>query len=174
MRSFAEEKKAGTLDLLLTRPLSDLQVILGKYLASVALILLSLLPVLVYYISVIALGETSGNLDHGAFWGSFLGLLLLASAYGAVGIFASVVTDNIIVAFLISVFICFLIYTGFDYIGSLFPFGGLGNTIQSFGIDQHYRSISRGVIDSRDIIYFFSLIAVVILSTNLKLASRRW
>lgn len=174
MRSFAEEKKAGTLDLLLTRPLSNLQVILGKYFASVTLIILALVPVLFYYISVIRLGNPVGNIDHGAFWGSFIGLIFLAASYASIGILASVLTDNSIVSFLIAVFISFIVFSGFNYIGNLFPFGGIGNFLQNMGIEAHYMSISRGVIDSRDLIYFLSVSSIFIALTNLKLSSRRW
>lgn len=174
MRSFAEEKKAGTLDLLLTRPLSNLHIILGKYFASVTLILLALIPVLIYYISVIKLGNPAGNIDHGAFWGSFIGLLFLAASYASIGILSSVLTDNIIVSFLIAVFISFIAFSGFNYIGNLFPFGGTGNLLQNLGIEAHYMSISRGVIDSRDLIYFVSVSSIFIALTNLKLSSRRW
>jgi ABC-2 type transport system permease protein len=174
MRSFSDEKKSGTLELLLTRPLSNLHIILGKYMAAVALIILALLPVLIYYVSVINLGNPVGNIDHGAFWGSFIGLVLLAASYAAIGIFASVVTDNSIVSFLISVTLAFLIYTGFEYAGQLFPLGGFGNFLVSLGIDSHYQSVSRGIIDTRDMIYFLSVISAFILFTHLKLASRRW
>lgn len=174
MRSFAEEKKAGTLDLLLTRPLSNLQIILGKYLACVALIVISLLPVFIYYISVNMLGDPKGNIDHGAYWGSYIGLILLAASYTAIGILSSSLSDNIIVSFLTGVFVCFFVYSGFDYMGSLFPLGGLGNTLQSLGIEAHYRSLSRGVIDSRDLLYFISLITIFTLLTKIKLAVRHW
>lgn len=174
MRSFSEEKKAGTLDLLFTRPLSNLHIILGKYFSALILVLLSLIPTLIYYISIILLGDTTGNIDHGATWGSYIGLLLLAGSYTAIGIFSSTITDNVIVAFLLSVFLCFLTYSGFNYLANLFPVGGLGNKFQSFGIDAHYQSMSRGVIDSRDLVYFLSVITLFITITNLKLKSRRW
>ena len=174
MRSFSEEKKSGTLDLLITRPLSELQIILGKYVAALFLILMALLPTIIYYISVIVLGSPKGNIDHGAYWGSFIGLLLLASVYASIGIFSSVLSENIIVSFLIAVFTCFVVYSGFDYIANLFPMGRLGSILQSLGIDAHYRSISRGVIDSRDLIYFLSAIALFIFSTRLILKSQRW
>lgn len=174
MRSFAEEKKTGTLELLLTRPLSKFQIIFGKYLASIALAFLALLPTLVYYFSVIKLSAADNSIDHGAFWGSFIGLLFLAACYTSIGILASVLSDNVIVSFLIAVFLSFFIYTGLEYISSLFPLGGIGNFIQNLGIESHYRSISRGVVDSRDIIYFLSVIAVFLSLSNLKLSSRNW
>lgn len=174
MRSFAEEKKAGTLDLLLVRPISNVQVILAKFFSNFILVILALLPTLIYYISVIKLGDPVGNIDKGATWGSYIGLLLLAASYTSIGIFSSAITDNIIVAFLLGVFLCFIAFSGFEYIGNLFPLGGTGNAIISFGIDAHYRSISRGVLDSRDLIYFLSFVAVFVLVTNLKLNAKRW
>lgn len=174
MRAFAEEKKTGTLDLLFTRPLSNLHIIMGKYLSTLFLALLALAPTLIYYISIILLGDTTGNIDHGATWGSYIGLVLLAASYASIGIFSSTITDNIIVAFLLSVFLCFLSFSGFNYLGNLFPTGGIGNILQNMGIDAHYQSMSRGVIDSRDLIYFFSVIVLFITFTNLKLKSRNW
>jgi ABC-2 type transport system permease protein len=174
MRSFAEEKKSGTLDLLLIRPVSYLQIVLSKYLSSLVLALLALLPTFIYYISVIIIGNPTGNIDHGATWGSYIGLIFLAAVYASIGIFSSSVTDNIIVSFLLGVFLCFLVYSGFNYIGNLFPVGGLGNFFISLGIDDHYKSISRGVVDSRDVTYFLSVIAIFTVFTNLKLNSKRW
>lgn len=174
MRAFAEEKKSGTLDLLETRPLSSLDIIIGKYLGALVLVLLALVPTLIYYVSIILLGDTTANIDHGASWGSYIGLVFLAASYCAIGIFSSTITDNIIVAFLLGVFICFLAFSGFDYAANLFPMGGVGNIVQNLGIDAHYQSISRGVVDSRDLIYFISVIAIFISFTNLKLISKRW
>lgn len=174
MRAFAEEKKSGTLDLLFTRPLTNLQIVCGKYLSALLLSFLAIVPTFIYYISIILLGDVTGNIDHGATWGSYIGLLLLAASYTAIGLFSSTITDNIIVAFILSVFLCFIAYSGFDYLANLFPIGGVGNILQNLGIDAHYQSISRGVIDSRDLIYFSSVIAIFISLTNLKLKSRHW
>ncbi|MBN2486313.1 MAG: gliding motility-associated ABC transporter permease subunit GldF [Bacteroidales bacterium] len=174
MRSLAEEKKAGTFDLLLTRPVSNLQILLAKYFSAVVLALLALLPTLVYYLTLVLIGSPAGNIDQGATWGSYTGLVFLAAVYGSVGIFSSTLTDNIIVSFLVSVLLCFMVFTGFNYIGSLFPLGSLGSFFISLGIDEHYKSVSRGVIDSRDIVYFFSVIAVFLVLSNLKLNSKRW
>jgi ABC-2 type transport system permease protein len=174
MRSFAEEKKAGTLDLLLVRPIKNIQVITAKFLSNYVLVIFAILPTLIYYISVSRLGDPTGNLDKGATWGSYIGLLFLASSYTAIGIFSSSLTENIIVAFLLGVFLCFISYSGFEYIGNLIPLGGSGNAIINIGIDAHYRSVSRGVIDSRDVIYFFSFTAIFFIITNLRLNARRW
>lgn len=166
MRAFAEEKKSGTLELLLVRPLSNIQIVLGKYLSAFALSIFALLPTLVFYISVIILGETKGNIDHGATWGSYMGLIFLAGSYAAIGIFSSSLTDNIIVAFILSVFLCFMAYSGFNYLADLFPLGGVGNAIQQLGIEAHFLSMGRGVIDSRDVVYFLSLIALFLAGSN--------
>lgn len=174
MRSFAEEKKTGTLELLLTRPLSDLQIILAKYIAGVLLVVLALLPTLIYVGSIYLLGSPQGNFDSGATWGSYIGLFFLASIYVSIGIFSSSLTDNQIVAFIVAVLICFLIYIGFDFIGTMNVLSGINNLILQLGIEEHYRSISRGVIDSRDIVYFLGVNVVFITFTWLKLDSRKW
>jgi ABC-2 type transport system permease protein len=169
MRSFAEEKRAGTLDLLLTRPLTVLQIIGAKYFASVVLILLSLLPTLVYYFSVVSLGNPVGNIDQGGTWGSYIGLLMLASAYAAIGIFCSSLTDNLVVSFLLAAILCLFICYGFEQTGTLFTMGKVGKVILSLGIIDHYQSMSRGVIDTRDVIYFVALIVIFLLLTKARL-----
>jgi ABC-2 type transport system permease protein len=174
MRSFADEKKAGTIELLLTRPLTDLQIILAKYFAGFVLVLFSLIPTLLYYYSVHRLGSPVGNIDTGGMWGSYIGLLFLGAAFVSIGIFASAITDNQVVSFILALFLCFIIYTGFDYIGSFALFNKIDDIIYSLGINSHYVSMSRGVIDTRDMIYFISLIAVFILSTRTVLESRKW
>lgn len=174
MRLFSEEKRSGTLELLLSRPLADLKIIMAKYLAGVVLVIVSLLPVLVYYISVMLLGNPRGNMDTGGFWGSFTGLFFLAGIYVAVGLFFSSLTDNQIISFILGVAGCFLLFLGFDYIAKLDMPGGLQNFIAGLGISFHYNSLARGVIDTRDILYFISVIAVFILFTKIILESRKW
>ena len=174
MRSFADEKKAGTIELLLTRPLTDLQIIVAKYLAGFILVLFSLLPTLVYYYSVHKLGNPVGNIDTGGMWGSYIGFLFLGGAFVSIGIFASAITDNQVVSFILALFLCFFIYTGFDFISSFSLFGKIDNVILALGINNHYGSMSRGVIDTRDVIYFFSLIGIFIFSTRTVLESRKW
>jgi ABC-2 type transport system permease protein len=174
MKLFAEEQKSGTLEILLTKPLSDLQIILAKYLAGYTLIILSIIPTLIYYYSVYQLGFPKGNLDFGGFWGSFIGLLLLGASFMSIGIFTSSLTDNQIIAFIIAVFLCGFIYLGFNLISTTDNDGAMQLFINSFGIQYHYKSISRGVIDSRDLIYFVSLIIIFIMLTKLKLESRKW
>jgi len=174
MRSFADEKKSGTIELLFTKPLTDLKIILAKYFAGLFLVVFSLLPTLIYYISVYKLGLQPGNIDSGGTWGSYTGLLLLGAAFTAIGLFCSSITDNQIVSFILSIVICGFLYIGFDFISSLEFFGQAGVLIKSLGLSAHYSSISRGVIDTRDIIYFLSVIAFFIMLTRFILHSRKW
>jgi ABC-2 type transport system permease protein len=174
MRSFADEKKGGTIEFLLTRPLTDLQIILAKFFAGFLLVLFSLLPTLIYYYSVHQLGSPVGNIDTGGMWGSYIGLLFLGAAFVSIGIFASAITDNQVVSFILALFLCFFTYIGFDYMGSFDLFGKIDNVILALGINHHYISMSRGVIDTRDMLYFFSLIALFILATRTVLESRKW
>jgi len=174
MRSFADEKKSGTLELLMTQPLTDIQVIFAKYLAGMVLVVFSLIPTLIYFTSIYKLGLPPGNLDIGSIWGSYLGLLFLAMAFVAIGIFASSLTDNQIISFLLAVFLCFFFYMGFELIYTFILSGTAGLMVESLGINAHYTSMSRGVIDTRDLIYFISLTVFFILLTKLSLESRKW
>lgn len=174
MRMFAEEKKSGTIELLLTQPLTDMQIILAKFLAGVVLVVFSLVPTLIYYYSVYRLGLPPGNIDQGAMWGSYIGLLLLGSVFVSIGLFSSSITDNQIISFIIAVAMSGFVYMGFEFIWSLDLFGNFDLLIRSLGISSHYASISRGVVDTRDLIYFLSVIAFFILLTKFSLASRKW
>lgn len=174
MRSFAEEKRAGTLEFLLTKPLTDLKIILAKYFGGLILVLLSLIPCLIYYWSVSVLGNPPGNLDTGGTWGAFIGLFCLAAIYVAIGVLSSALSDNQIVAFIIAVLLSFLLYMGFDYLASLPVLQSFDAFILNLGINEHYKSISRGVVDSRDIIYYLVVIAFFIIITKIKLQSRNW
>ncbi len=175
MRSFAEEFRSGTIEMLVTRPISDMQIILGKYFAALFLVFCALLPTFTYYITVYQLGAPPGNLDSGATIGSYLGLFLLGAAFTAIGIFASSLTANQIVAFLLAVFLCFFCYTAFDYLSKLNIFyARLDSVVENLGINAHYLSISRGVIDTRDILYFVSFVVVFLGLTQTVLESRKW
>ncbi len=174
MRMFSDERNSGTIELLFTKPISEYQIILAKYLAALSLVIFSLLPILIYYISVWYLANPVGNIDVGAFWGSFIGLFFLAAVYVAIGIFSSSLTKNQIVAFIISLALSYFIYIGFDSIAYLSWFKGIENFISSLGISEHYRSISRGVVDSRDVIYFLSVISIFVALTKMKLESRKY
>ncbi len=173
MRSFAEEKRNGTMELLFTKPLTDLQIILAKYFAGLLLVIIALIPTLIYYITVYNLGTGSG-MDTGGTWGSYIGLLLLAAGYVSIGIFASSVTNNQIVSFLLAAMLCFFMYTGFQSLADFDLLGGLDNFIMKLGIQEHYASLSLGLIDSRDVIYFVALVAIFILLTKLVLNARKW
>lgn len=171
MRSFAEEKKSGTLDLLLTRPLSVMQIIGAKYLAAMVLIVLALLPTLIYYMSIVILGSPQGNIDHGGTWGSYLGLFMLACAYASIGIFCSSLTDNLVVSFMLAAILSLFACYGFEQLGNLSDLGKIGNAVTNLGIMEHYRSMSRGVIDTRDIIYFIAVVSIFTLMTRTVLES---
>jgi ABC-2 type transport system permease protein len=158
MRSLSDEFRAGTFEILRTRPLSGWQIIIGKYLAAELVVLIALLPTLIYFFSIRALSATNG-IDTGATLGSYAGLIFLSAAFTAIGVCCSSFTSNAVVAFIASAFFCFLFYSGFDAISRAPALSGnLDYYIEMLGIDFHYRSISRGVIDSRDLIYFLSLI----------------
>lgn len=174
MKSFADENRSGTIELLLTRPLTDLQIVLSKYFASLILVVLALIPTFIYMISVYKLGSPPGNMDMGAAWGSYIGLLFLAAAFVSIGLFCSSITDNAIVSFLLAVFLCFTIDYGFYFIHSFELFGSFDLFILQLGIDEHYLSMSRGVIDTRDVLYFLSLITLFILLTKISLEKRKW
>jgi ABC-2 type transport system permease protein len=174
MRTFSEEKRSGTIELILTRPISDTQMVLGKFFASVVLVLIILIPALLFYLSVYLLGNPVGNIDTGGTWGSFIGLFFLASAYAAVGIFTSSLTDNQIVSFILSMLLCFLLYTGLNSLALLDVFSGVKYSLVSMSISEHYSSMSRGVIDTRDVVYFVALSALFIIFTRTKLESRKW
>ena len=174
MRSFSEEINQGTFEILSTKPITDFQIILGKYLAAVCLVAFSVLPTLLYFYSVYQLGLPKGNIDMGATWGSYIGLILLGGCYASIGIFSSAATSNQIVAFVLGMFLCFFFYVGFQQISNLSLFGGWDSFIQNLGIQYHYDSISRGVVDSRDLIYFGSLISFFLGLTYIVLDSRKW
>ncbi|HOI00319.1 MAG TPA: gliding motility-associated ABC transporter permease subunit GldF [Bacteroidales bacterium] len=174
MRSFAEEKRAGTIEMLLTKPLTDVQIIMAKYAASLALLLFSLLPTLVFYFSAHQLGLPKGNIDTGGMWGSYIGLLFLGGAFLSIGIFASSITDNQIISFILAAVLSVFFYTGFELLSSFEWLGQADLFIKSMGIRHHYVSMSRGVIDSRDVIYYVSLILVFLALTRLSLESRKW
>jgi ABC-2 type transport system permease protein len=174
MRSFSEEKKNGTIELLLTRPLSDLQIIAAKYLAGLTLVAVSLLPTLFYYYSVTVLAAPKVTVDTGAMWGSYTGLLCLGAAFVAIGVFSSAISDNQVVAYIVAALLCFISYVGFESLAESGIFGKNGAFFKSLGLNDHYVSMSRGMIDTRDAIYFLSVIIIFNLFTKLKLESRKW
>lgn len=174
MRSFSEEKKSGTIEILTTKPISDIEVILGKYVAGITLVLFALLPTLLYFYTIYQLGLPKGNIDTGATWGSYAGLFFLTSCFVSIGLFSSAVTDNQIVSFIVSMFLCYVFYNVFDLFADFKLLGSFDSVIASIGINSHYQSISRGVIDSRDVIYFLSFNSVFIWATKTAFGSRKW
>lgn len=159
MRSFSEERKLGTIELLLSKPLSATALVMGKYLGALVLVLLAVLPTVLYVGTIHELGVTAGNLDTGLIWGSYGGLLLLIAVYTAAGLFCSTLTENQIVAFLGGILVCFLLYYGFESLATLLPDGAWVLGVQNLGIKAHYERISLGIVDSRDLVYFLSLTA---------------
>ncbi|WP_323789086.1 gliding motility-associated ABC transporter permease subunit GldF [Psychroserpens sp.] len=168
MRSFADEKKQGTLELLLTKPISHFNIVFGKYLGALVLIIMALVPTLLYVFTISKLGNPEGNLDLGSIMGSYFGLLFLVAAYTAIGVFASSLSDNQIVAFIIAVFICFFFYFGFEGLSNYNLFGDVFY-IENLGMESHFKSMSRGVLDTRDIIYFLSITALFLIGTTLNI-----
>ena len=169
MRSFSDEMKQGTLELLLTKPLSIWQIVNGKFFGAVLLIVFAIIPTFIYIYIISSLGMPEGNLDMGSTIGSYFGLLFLISGYSAIGIFTSTLSDNQIVAFLLAVFLCFIFYFGFDGIATYLP--SIENFISNLGMNSHFKSMSRGVIDTRDLLYFVSITILFLSLTVFKLKS---
>jgi len=175
MRSIAEEKNNGTLELLSTKPLSDINLLFGKYLAAFVLFILSLVPTLIYVWTISRLANPPGDIDTGAIFGSYIGLLFIGASFTAAGIFASTLSSNQVVAFLMGLLICFFTFYAFDFISQISAFNGtLDYTIKQIGLQAHYSSISRGVLDTRDIIYFLTFIALFFTASKTVLESRKW
>lgn len=174
MRTFAEEKREGTIELLLTRPLRDWEIIIGKYLASLALVIISLIPTLVYYFSIYSLGNPIGNIDSAAVASSYIGLILIGGVFTSIGIFSSSISNNQIVAFILSLILCYTLYDGFSRIATINAWGESASFISNLGLDFHYEALSKGLIDIRNVFYFLSIIFIMLFSTKLVLGSRNW
>jgi ABC-2 type transport system permease protein len=174
MRFFADEIRSKTIEILLTKPITDLEIILSKFLAGFTLVVLALIPTLTFVVTVYHFGLPPGNLDMGGVWGSYLGLLLLGASFVSIGLFASSLTENQVVSFIIAVFLCGFIYIGFELIYTVGIFGGTDLFVRNLGIYAHYISMSRGVVDTRDLIYFISLIVLFVFLTKIRLQSRNW
>lgn len=157
MKSFSEEKKAGTLELLFIKPLSIGKTVYGKFFGSLCLVVIALIPTIIYSLSISQLGIVEGNLDSGLIYGSYFGLFFLAMSYTAIGIFTSTLTENQIVAFILAMVLCFVFYYGFEGLSTLFSDGDSAQFVLSLGMKSHFEGISRGVLDSRDLVYFLSL-----------------
>jgi len=174
MRMFAEEKRAGTLEMLLTKPLSDWQIILGKYFSGVALVIFALLPTIIYYYSIYQLGNPKGNIDTAGVVGSYIGLILLGAVFTSIGILASLLSSNQIVSFIIAVFLCFILYSGLESAAAIDTWGRFSLWLEQIGLAYHYRAMSKGLLDTRNIIHFVSVTAIMLLLTKITLGSRRW
>lgn len=174
MRMLADEYRGGTIEWLSTKPLRDTDIILGKYFAAVTLIVFALLPTLVYVYSVSTLAVAHTTLDWGGITGSYIGLFFLAAGFAAIGVWCSSLTSNQIVGYLIALFACFLFYTGFEQLSTIPSFtGGIDYYLSMIGMQFHYQSISRGVVDSRDVVYFVSVAVLFIALTRWSMARRR-
>ncbi len=173
MRLIAEERRAGTMELLLIRPLSSLQIALAKYLAGLTLVAIAIVPTFIYVVFIYNIGEPVGNIDMGATMGSYIGLLLLGAIYIAIGICCSSFTDNQIVAFIVATATSFVFYQGFDALAGIPALKSISGIISAAGIDAHYSSLSRGVIDSRDVAYFLCVAAIFIFITALIIERRK-
>ena len=174
MRLFSDEIKIGTIELLLTKPINEFKLVLGKYIVGVILCLISLAPTLIYLFSVYALGQPQGNLDLGATIGSYIGLIFLAGVYVSIGLFASSLTESQILSFISALFICFFFFMVFEQIASLLSYTGMELSIEKLGVNYHYNAISRGVIDTRDLLYFISIILLFIFASTISIKSRKW
>jgi ABC-2 type transport system permease protein len=167
MRSFSEESQQKTLELMFSKPVSERQIILGKFWANLTLVFISIIPTLIYYITIYQLGTPKGNIDSGAVFGSYIGLSLLAAVYVSIGLFSSSLTNNQVIAFIIAIVLSVVLQWGFLVIGKMPVFWGIwDDLIQKFGIDYHYSTISKGLIDTRDLIYFGSLIIIFLYVTS--------
>lgn len=173
MRAFAEEFKTGTIEFLATKPVTDVHIILGKYLAAVVLVAFALVPTLAYYISLYLLANPVGSVDNGAIWGAYMGLFGIGMAFAAIGIFCSTLSDNQIVSFVIGVFVSFFFYIGFDFIADLKLFGSFNAVVLQLGLMEHYQSISRGVLDIRDVLYYLSVILLFLLLSRAQLSAKK-
>lgn len=174
MRTYAEETSSGTIEILATKPLSDGRIVMEKYLASLVLVLFALLPTLLYFYTVYMLASPAGNVDTGATLGSYLGLIFLAGAYAAIGNFASSLTKNQIVSFILAVLLCFIFFALLEWLRGFTLTSGIDPMLEALSMKSHYQSLSRGVLDTRDAAYFLSIIALFLVFTKTIIESRKW
>lgn len=174
MKMFAEERKMGTLEILLTRPVSDWGIVLGKYFAGLFLVVLAILPTLLYYYSIYQLGNPVGNIDTPGVAGSYIGFIMLGAIFTSFGLLASSVTTNQVIAFIIAVFMCFLVFEGFRALSGINEWASYALFVDQLGVVYHYNTLSKGLIDSRDVVYFISITGIALMITKLVLGSRKW
>ena len=161
MKSFAEEKRNGTIELLYTLPFREIDIVAGKFLAGFLLVLFSILPTIVYYFSLSYLGNPVGNIDTAGITGSYIGLILLSGIFTSLGVLSSALTGNQIVSFILSAFLCFVFYAGFDSVAGINAWSESSYYIRQVGILAHYESLSKGLIDFSDVVYFLSMIVLL-------------
>lgn len=175
MRSFADEKNSGTIEFITTKPVTDLQIILGKYFAALILVVFSVIPTILYYFTIRSLASPAGNVDTGGIIGSYIGLFLLGATFAAISMFTSSITQNQVIAFIAGMFACFFFYLAFDSLSLIPKFvGTVDKYFNAISINRHYTNISKGYIDLRDVVYFLSMISAFILLTKTALGSRKW
>jgi ABC-2 type transport system permease protein len=174
MRSFAEEQKTGTIEIISTKPVTDFQIVFGKYLAGLVLIIFALLPTLLYFYTISNLAYPQGNVDAGAAWGSYIGLLFIGGSYLSIGLFASSLTDKEIISFIVGMFLCFFFFQIIDWLKQISFLTSFDSIFDALSLQSHYISISRGVLDTRDLVYFLSFIGVFLFSTKTVIQSRKW
>ncbi|MDH5474865.1 MAG: gliding motility-associated ABC transporter permease subunit GldF [Cyclobacteriaceae bacterium] len=174
MRMFAEEKKSGTLEFLFTHPLTDWQIVLGKFFSSWLLVVVAIMPTIIYYFTLSEISSPAGNIDTPGIIGSYIGLFLLGGVFTSIGILASSITSNQIVAFVIAVFLCFILYSGIDSLSVLMDSSSTQVLLEELSVIHHYNAMSRGVIDSRNVVYFGSVIVLMLSITKIVLGSRKW
>ena len=168
MKTFADEFQSGTIEILVTKPISIWSIVLGKFLAVLLLVIMAIVPTIVYVYSIYQLGNPIGGIDFGSTIASYIGLLFLASSYASIGVFTSTLSKNQIIAFLLGLLITFLMYYGFDAVSNLFE---NSYTVKLFGMNEHFKSLSRGVIDTRDILYFLSITVFFLFITKKQLTN---
>lgn len=175
MRSFSEEMQNGTIEILLTKPVREFDIVAGKFLACLALVCIALIPTVLYFYSVYQLGSPKGNIDVGSVVGSYFGLFLLAASFTSIGVFCSTLFKNQIVAFLCSVSLCYVFYFAFQFISKL-PvfFGKTDDIVQRIGMDYHYNALSKGLIELKDVVYFISIITLFLFFTIESLKRRKF
>ncbi len=174
MRSFSEERQMGTIETLFTKPVGEWDIVLAKFFSALFLVFVALIPTVIYYYSVWQLGSPQGNIDSGEVVGSYIGLFFLSAIFISISLMASVISDNQIVAFLVAALLCFLAYWGFQFVSSMSVFvGRADHVLQKMGIDYHYRSISRGAVDSRDVVYFMSMVVFFLYLTYHQLLQQK-
>jgi ABC-2 type transport system permease protein len=162
MKTIAEERKSGTWEILMTSPLSIPKIIIAKYTAALTLIVVALLPTLVYYYSIVQLGDPVGNIDHAGFFGSWIGLVFIGAVFASIGILGSALTSHQIVAFILGVFISFLLYFGLSALVQLQVMSSFALFLEELSLSYHYQSMSRGVIDAQNVAYFLSVIVLML------------